>query len=187
MMASQGQSLEEYKQRAQAAEEENKILKERIKSLEAKVNDAEQKSNLIKGATSTMGDNIQLSLRSLMERGVRCQPNVEIVTRIEGGKYHRITYAEAQKRAVRVASALTKLGVEIGDRVATLMYNNSRHLILYYAIPSMGSGIFIPDQHNYTQYNRYISHSTAYSQHSTCKQRFGIHYQPRTGQNNFRR
>lgn len=91
---------------------------------------------------SSMNDSIQMNLRHLMDRGIKCQPDVEIVTRIADGKYHRITYLEAQRKAVRVASALNKLGVNIGDRIGTFMWNNSRHMILYYAVPAMGSGIY---------------------------------------------
>eukprot|EP00485_Elphidium_margaritaceum_P007939 CAMPEP_0202709576 /NCGR_PEP_ID=MMETSP1385-20130828/21673_1 /ASSEMBLY_ACC=CAM_ASM_000861 /TAXON_ID=933848 /ORGANISM="Elphidium margaritaceum" /LENGTH=563 /DNA_ID=CAMNT_0049368871 /DNA_START=25 /DNA_END=1716 /DNA_ORIENTATION=+ len=92
---------------------------------------------LIMGVPSTMNDAYQLNLRKLVERGARIQPNNEIVTKIDGG-YHRTTHKQLQARATKMASALHKLGVQVGDRVATLMWNNVRHLMLYYAVPSMG-------------------------------------------------
>src|SRR6185437_16763154 len=42
-------------------------------------------------------------------------------------------------RVHQLAHALEELGVRPGDRVATLAWNNYRHLELYYAIPCMGA------------------------------------------------
>ena len=39
----------------------------------------------------------------------------------------------------RLASALHKFGVKVGDRVATFMWNNGRHYQAYHAVPSMGA------------------------------------------------
>eukprot|EP00484_Ammonia_sp_Unknown_P030414 CAMPEP_0197036808 /NCGR_PEP_ID=MMETSP1384-20130603/14193_1 /TAXON_ID=29189 /ORGANISM="Ammonia sp." /LENGTH=578 /DNA_ID=CAMNT_0042467023 /DNA_START=27 /DNA_END=1763 /DNA_ORIENTATION=- len=94
-------------------------------------------AELVSGIPSTMNDSYQLNLRKMFERGCRIQRNNEIVTRVDGG-YHRMTYAQLQHRATRIASALQKCGVGIGDRVASFMWNNARHLMLYYAVPSMG-------------------------------------------------
>src|SRR6185436_3297382 len=52
---------------------------------------------------------------------------------------HRYTYAELVPRVKQLASALARLGVKEGYRVATLAWNNCRHLELYYAIPCMGA------------------------------------------------
>ena len=38
------------------------------------------------------------------------------------------TYRECRRRAQLFALALSRLGVKLGDRVATLAWNNSRHL-----------------------------------------------------------
>src|SRR5205814_10695118 len=62
----------------------------------------------------------------------------EIVTRREQG-LHRMTNADLVKRINRLAGALKRLGVKPGDRVATLAFNNYRHLELYYAVPCMGA------------------------------------------------
>jgi fatty-acyl-CoA synthase len=43
------------------------------------------------------------------------------------------------RRAAKLAHALKRLGVEPGDRVATLAWNNYRHLELYFAVPCMGA------------------------------------------------
>ena len=85
-----------------------------------------------------MNDSYQLNLRKLFERGCRIQPDNVVVTKVEGG-YDRMTYRQLQQRATRTASALQREGISIGDRVASFMWNNGRHMILYYAIPAMGA------------------------------------------------
>ena len=42
-------------------------------------------------------------------------------------------------RAEKLAAALTRLGVQRGDRVGTFCWNNQGHLEAYLAIPSMGA------------------------------------------------
>ena len=87
-----------------------------------------------------MNDNYPLNLRQLYERGCRVQPNNEIVTLINDGQStHRMTYQQCQTRATRMASALQKFGLKVGDRVGSFMWNNGRHFVLYYAIPCMGA------------------------------------------------
>ena len=49
--------------------------------------------------------------------------------------------ASAPERARRLASGLADLGIEDGDRVATLLWNQTEHLELYFAVPSMGAVI----------------------------------------------
>ena len=97
-------------------------------------------SKPILGVPSTMNDDFQLNLRVLMERGCRVQPNTEIVTLIEDGKNTcRMTYKEAQFRATRIASSLSKHGIKPGDRIGTFMFSNNRQFILVYAVPCMGA------------------------------------------------
>ncbi len=42
-------------------------------------------------------------------------------------------------RAKQLAGALADLGVRPGDRVATLAWNDRRHLEAYFAVPAMGA------------------------------------------------
>jgi fatty-acyl-CoA synthase len=66
-------------------------------------------------------------------------PDVEIVTmRVEGDK-HRYTYKDCALRCKKVAQALTKFGINQGDRVATLAWNTYRHMELWYGISGMGA------------------------------------------------
>ncbi len=62
-----------------------------------------------------------------------------IVARTSDGGTVRETYAEAELRARRLAGALARLGVKPADRVATLAWNDHRHVELYYAISGIGA------------------------------------------------
>ncbi|HEY6579156.1 MAG TPA: AMP-binding protein, partial [Rhizomicrobium sp.] len=62
----------------------------------------------------------------------------EVVTRSCEGPIHRTTYRDIRRRARRIASALERLGIRPGDRVATLGANTWRHLEAWYGIAGMG-------------------------------------------------
>ena len=79
-----------------------------------------------------------LTLSHVLWRVERLFRNVEVVTKREEG-LHRYTYGDMAPRVHRLANALARLGVRPGDRVATLAWNNYRHLEAYYAIPCMGA------------------------------------------------
>src|SRR5467141_1995296 len=80
----------------------------------------------------------ELSLQHVLWRIERLHQKKEVVTKRDEG-IHRTTYGEMVPRINRLAGALKRIGVKPGDRVATLAWNNSRHLELYYAIPCMGA------------------------------------------------
>ncbi len=52
---------------------------------------------------------------------------------------HRYTYADAHRRAKKVANVLSARGIVLGDRVATLAWNGYRHFELYYGISGIGA------------------------------------------------
>ena len=79
-----------------------------------------------------------LTLQPLYHRAVQLFPKKEIATKI-GATMHRYTYADWGRRVSRLAGALKRLGVERGDRVGTLSWNNYRHLEAYFAIPCSGA------------------------------------------------
>lgn len=79
-----------------------------------------------------------LLMSRLMDRGAQMQPEVEVVTATADGT-RRQTLAETRDRAHQLAHALAKAGIGIGDRVATFMWNGSRHLEAYHAIACMGA------------------------------------------------
>ena len=63
----------------------------------------------------------------------------EIVTlTVEGGE-HRSDWRTVQRRAKQAAQALERLGIQTGDRVATLAWNTFRHVECWYGISGMGA------------------------------------------------
>lgn len=81
-----------------------------------------------------------LLMHRLMDRGADLQPEVEVLTATETGVRSQ-TMLETRNRAHQLAHALHDAGVEIGDRVATLMWNGSRHLEAYHGVACMGAVI----------------------------------------------
>jgi acyl-CoA synthetase (AMP-forming)/AMP-acid ligase II len=88
-----------------------------------------------------MMDDFQLSLTSLVERAERLSPASAVVSRLSDGSVRRMTFRECAERARRLARGLADLGIEDGDRVATLLWNQTEHLELYFAVPLMGAVI----------------------------------------------
>jgi acyl-CoA synthetase (AMP-forming)/AMP-acid ligase II len=80
-----------------------------------------------------------LLISSLIEHAAACHPHGELVSRTNEGPIHRCTYADIQRRSKQVAQALTALGVQPGERVATLAWNGYRHMELYYGVSGMGA------------------------------------------------
>jgi fatty-acyl-CoA synthase len=81
---------------------------------------------------------IPLTITSIMRYGTSIFGDREVVTCTEDGSRRR-TYAEAGRRAARLANALRRLGVDADQRVGTFMWNNAEHLEAYLAVPSMAA------------------------------------------------
>ncbi|HTS93050.1 MAG TPA: 3-(methylthio)propionyl-CoA ligase [Stellaceae bacterium] len=80
-----------------------------------------------------------LLIQTLIEHAGRYHADTEIVSRTVEGPIHRYTYAKAERRSKRLAKALRRLGVEEGDRVATLAWNGFRHYELYFGVSGIGA------------------------------------------------
>ena len=80
-----------------------------------------------------------LTLPVIFRHAERVFPRREIVTRRADKTLHRHTFADFAVRARRLGSALQKLGVTPGDRVATLCWNHHQHLEAYFGIPLIGA------------------------------------------------
>jgi acyl-CoA synthetase (AMP-forming)/AMP-acid ligase II len=89
--------------------------------------------------TGLMMDDYPLSLTAIVERGESLTPERKVVYRRPDGNVHRTTMGECAQRARRLAGALAELGIQNGDRVGTLMWNQPEHLEAYYAVPLMGA------------------------------------------------
>src|SRR5207253_1726869 len=79
-----------------------------------------------------------LTLLPILERGRRLFGKKEVVTRLGDGTV-RATYSQVYEGVHRLAGALAALGVEQGDRVATLCWNHQQHVEAYFAVPCMGA------------------------------------------------
>ena len=80
-----------------------------------------------------------LLIPSLIGHAARCHAEVEICSLTVEGPIHRYGWGECYGRVQRLANALGSLGVEPGDRIATLAWNGYRHLELYYGVSGMGA------------------------------------------------
>ena len=80
-----------------------------------------------------------LTISSLIRHADRWHGDTEIVSRLTEGGIHRYDWRAAHARARRLAKAMGALGVGRGHRVATLAWNNHRHLEIYYAVSGSGS------------------------------------------------
>ncbi len=80
-----------------------------------------------------------LTITSIMEHARDNFPDQEIVSLTSDNKLHRLRYKEIFSRTAQLANALSASGLGVGERVATLAWNDHRHFELYYAISSLGA------------------------------------------------
>jgi acyl-CoA synthetase (AMP-forming)/AMP-acid ligase II len=80
-----------------------------------------------------------LLVTEIMRFAERNFPDNEIVSVTLDQPRHRTTWREVFRRARQLANALRAAGVQPGDRVGTLAWNDYRHLELYYAVSCMGA------------------------------------------------
>ena len=80
----------------------------------------------------------QLTLPPVLRRAETFFGAREIVTRLPDKSCHRYTVRDMSRRAKQLAVALRQLGLERGDRVATLCWNHYQHLEAYFGIPCGG-------------------------------------------------
>ncbi len=80
-----------------------------------------------------------LTIGHLVDRAETFYGKSEILSTLPDRSTRLGTFAEMGQRSRRLASALTKLGVKNGDRVATLCWNHQQHLEAYLGIPAMGA------------------------------------------------
>src|SRR5436189_648335 len=80
----------------------------------------------------------QLTLPHILKRAETYFGDGEIVTRLPDRSLHRTTYRDTMRRARQLAVALGTLGLERGDRVATLCWNHHQHHEAYFGIQCGG-------------------------------------------------
>src|SRR5256714_7792615 len=79
-----------------------------------------------------------LTLTAILDRAGKQFAKVEIVSRRPDRSVFRTNYRAFSQRARRLASALTKLGLRRGDRVASMMWNHAGHLEAFFGAPCAG-------------------------------------------------
>ncbi|GAB3218451.1 long-chain-fatty-acid--CoA ligase [Mycolicibacterium hippocampi] len=80
-----------------------------------------------------------LMISSLIEHAAAFHADTEIVSRIPEGHIRRTTWSQVRDQSKQVANALAGLGIQQGDRVATLAWNSDRHLALYFGVSGSGA------------------------------------------------
>ena len=80
----------------------------------------------------------QLTISSLIEHAARYHGETEIVSVETTGGLSRSNWSNVARRARALASALGKLGVNAGERCATIAWNNARHLEIYFGVAGSG-------------------------------------------------
>lgn len=86
---------------------------------------------------STMQDG-SLSIASILEFGASSFPTSTVTTYL-GDNDTTFTFKETALRVASLANALSSIGINAFDRVATFGFNSQQHLELYFAVPSMGA------------------------------------------------
>ncbi len=90
---------------------------------------------------------VQLTVPAILERIRNQYSTREIVSLVVVGRdlagqpipqRHSTTYGAVADRALRLGQGLLSLGLQPGDRVATLAVNSFRHLEAYFGVPSAG-------------------------------------------------
>ena len=80
----------------------------------------------------------QLLISMILRHAEIHHPSREIVSVTADDPLHRYTYTDFARRARKLANALDKMGLQHGDRVATLAWNDYRHLETYYGVGGAG-------------------------------------------------
>ncbi len=81
----------------------------------------------------------QLTVQTILDHAALNHGEREMVTRSIEGPKRRYTYRDLRQRSLRVAKALKKEGIVLGDRVATMAWNTDRHLETWYGIMGIGA------------------------------------------------
>jgi len=80
-----------------------------------------------------------LTLDRIVEHAARLFPHKRVHTKQPDGTMHDYTYVDLRRRSRQLARALARLGIGVGDRVATFAWNHHQHLEMYFGIPGAGA------------------------------------------------
>jgi fatty-acyl-CoA synthase len=102
-----------------------------------RVRTAHRTSPEVRDVNGQMMD-FQLTLPPVLRRAETFFGDKQIVSRLPDKSFHRYTYKEMVRRSKQLAVALGALGLQRGDRVATLCFNHHQHLEAYFGVPCGG-------------------------------------------------
>ena len=80
-----------------------------------------------------------LTLDRVIDHAKAWHTDTEVVSRLVEGPIVRTTYGEIHGRSKQLSNALLAAGVKMGDRIATMAWNNARHLECWYGIMGIGA------------------------------------------------
>lgn len=79
-----------------------------------------------------------LLISSMIEHAGRYHADTKIISKNTDTSIHETNWGEVHQNSKRFANALATLGLEHADRIATIAWNNHRHLESWYAISGSG-------------------------------------------------
>ena len=79
-----------------------------------------------------------LLISNLIEHAAKYHADTAVISREVSGEITTTHWLQVQQNSKRLANALKSLNVEQGDRLATIAWNNHRHLESWYAISGSG-------------------------------------------------
>ena len=80
-----------------------------------------------------------MTVDRILNHADRWHGDRELVSRSVEGPIVRTTWSQVHSRAKQVTHALRELGIQPGDRVATLGWNTARHIETWYGVMGMGA------------------------------------------------
>lgn len=81
----------------------------------------------------------QLLISHIIEHAGRVHGDMPIVSLTTEGGRHEYGYQDCARRSRQLAQALQRLGVKLGDRIATLAWNGYRHVETWYGVAGIGA------------------------------------------------
>ena len=98
----------------------------------------------------------QLLIIDLLRHACARHAEQEVVSRRLEGDIHRCNYLHIWQRSSQLAHALTALGCQPGDCIATLAWNTHRHMELYYAVSGIGAVLHTVNPRLFSEQTEYI-------------------------------
>ncbi|MCJ8146811.1 long-chain fatty acid--CoA ligase [Acinetobacter sp. A3.8] len=79
-----------------------------------------------------------LVISSLIDHAAQYHGDTQIISKEVSGEFTTTNWSNVSKNAKRLANALSQYNLQIGDRLATIAWNNYRHLETWYAVSCSG-------------------------------------------------